>query len=279
MARRGLPEINAGSMADIAFLLLIFFLVTTTMDVDSGISRKLPPMPEEQIETPEVHKRNIFVVLVNKNNKILAGQGVPTNKVEIDASGTYNIIENGIKKPLLDELKKFINNRRSISEFQYAPSEDKCATVVNGCWYGDLTKNDVFVSCDGLCGNETLIKELNKNKKQVRSIDDDGNISWQKSPFKGKVRYEYNYKLNPLADESSSDNPQKAIISLQNQEGTSYKVYIEVQNLLTQAYNEIRREYAIEKYGVEFSQLPNCDQEYIKKRYPMKISEAETKAN
>ena len=68
--RRELPEINAGSMADIAFLLLIFFLVTTTMDVDSGISRKLPPMPEENVETPEIHKKNIFVVLINKNNKI-----------------------------------------------------------------------------------------------------------------------------------------------------------------------------------------------------------------
>ena len=65
MARRGLPEINAGSMADIAFLLLIFFLVTTTMDQDSGISRKLPPMPEpDQEAPPQLNARNIFRVTV-----------------------------------------------------------------------------------------------------------------------------------------------------------------------------------------------------------------------
>ena len=64
-SRRGLPEINAGSMADIAFLLLIFFLVTTTMDVDSGIARKLPPMENQQENPPKFHQRNIYQVFIN----------------------------------------------------------------------------------------------------------------------------------------------------------------------------------------------------------------------
>jgi len=58
MARK-VPEINAGSMADISFLLLIFFLVTTTMDVDSGIVRRLPPPPDPTADIPEV-KSAIF---------------------------------------------------------------------------------------------------------------------------------------------------------------------------------------------------------------------------
>lgn len=70
MARRSSPEINAGSMADIAFLLLIFFLVTTTMETDRGISRKLPPMDDEQVP-PIIKEKNIFVVLVNNNNELL----------------------------------------------------------------------------------------------------------------------------------------------------------------------------------------------------------------
>src|SRR6056300_1476552 len=77
MASREAPEINAGSMADIAFLLLIFFLVTTTMDVDSGLTRKLPPpIEEEQEDSPEVKQRNVFQVLVNANDDLLV-EGEP----------------------------------------------------------------------------------------------------------------------------------------------------------------------------------------------------------
>jgi biopolymer transport protein ExbD len=72
MARRETPEINAGSMADIAFLLLIFFLVATTMNIDTGISRLLPPMPEDQEkeDDTEIRERNVFVVLINKDDQL-----------------------------------------------------------------------------------------------------------------------------------------------------------------------------------------------------------------
>lgn len=72
MAKRSAPEVNAGSMADIAFLLLIFFLVTTTIETDSGINRKLPPKQEENMPPPPIiKKRNLFVVSVNANDELL----------------------------------------------------------------------------------------------------------------------------------------------------------------------------------------------------------------
>lgn len=73
MARK-VPEIPAASLADIAFMLLIFFLVTTTMDVDSGLERRLPPMPppnEKPDDSPPIKERNVFVVLVNVNDQLL----------------------------------------------------------------------------------------------------------------------------------------------------------------------------------------------------------------
>ncbi|MDT0675158.1 ExbD/TolR family protein [Autumnicola musiva] len=71
MARRSSPEVNAGSMADIAFLLLIFFLVTTTIETDKGISRKLPPWQDEEVEPPTLKMRNVFEVIINSNNELL----------------------------------------------------------------------------------------------------------------------------------------------------------------------------------------------------------------
>ena len=72
MARKGrqVPEINQSSLADIAFMLLIFFLVTTTMDVDSGIYRKLPQWMDQDQEPPKINRRNTFIVLINKNNDL-----------------------------------------------------------------------------------------------------------------------------------------------------------------------------------------------------------------
>ena len=187
MAKRSVPEINAGSMADIAFLLLIFFLVTTTMDVDKGINRKLPPYDENPPEQDIIIKqKNLFTVLLNSNDQLLVEDEY------MDISG------------LREEAKKFLNN--------------------NG---------------DGSC-----------------SYCDGG----YRSP-------------------ASSDNPDKAVISLQNDRGTSYVMYIKVQNELAAALNELRNELSNRMYGVDFATLIANKEatkvKEIKKMYPQKISEAE----
>ncbi|MDD2385901.1 MAG: biopolymer transporter ExbD [Bacteroidales bacterium] len=100
MAKREVGEINAGSMADIAFLLLIFFLVTTTMDVDTGIARQLPPIPEDKQQTSEeINQRNIFIVLINAQDRLLVN-GKPMN-VEILREETKIFIKNAANSPKL----------------------------------------------------------------------------------------------------------------------------------------------------------------------------------
>ena len=72
MANKKIPEINAGSMADIAFLLLIFYLVSTTMNVDSGISRMLPPLVDQpQDKANEIKNRNMFSVFVDAEDNLM----------------------------------------------------------------------------------------------------------------------------------------------------------------------------------------------------------------
>lgn len=200
MARRSAPEVNAGSMADIAFLLLIFFLVTTTIETDSGINRKLPPIQDEQ-DPPPLKERNIFIVLINSNGDLL---------VEDEPMDLKN---------LKDAAVQFLDN---------------------GGGQGDETCN----YCQG------------------------------------------------AKDPVSSDNPVKAVISLQNNRLTQYSDYIAVQNELVAAYNQLRNREAKRLYGVSFQEMEemfksenytgNKDKlkdriKVIKDMYPQKLSEAEPK--
>jgi hypothetical protein len=89
----------------------------------------------------------------------------------------------------------------------------------------------------------------------------------------GAKRFINNNGLDP----SSSENPEKAIISLQNDRGTQYMTYIRVQNELAAAYNELRNDASINKFGERYADLNKTQKKEIRKMYPQKISEAEPK--
>ncbi|MFK7981520.1 MAG: ExbD/TolR family protein, partial [Saprospiraceae bacterium] len=89
------------SMADIAFLLLIFFLVTTTIDVDKGVLVKLPPWSDEEPDITKLNKRNVFSVLVNAQNQLLV-RGEPTNVADLKER-TKEFIANPQKREDLSE--------------------------------------------------------------------------------------------------------------------------------------------------------------------------------
>ena len=88
-------EVNAGSMADIAFLLLIFFLVTTTIAEDKGIRVKLPPWSEEEPDITQLKKRNVYAVLVNAQNQLLV-RGEPMSVSRL-REGAKEFIANPLK--------------------------------------------------------------------------------------------------------------------------------------------------------------------------------------
>jgi len=204
MARRENSEINAGSMADIAFLLLIFFLVTTTMDVDSGIARKLPEKtpPNQDIDVI-VKEKNVFDIVVNRNNQIL---------VE----------------------------------------------------------------------NEQYVKVTDIKRLAVEFIDNGGGLS---TPKDGNPGIPCDY-CQGSKDPLSSDHPTKAIISLQSDRGTTYGMYISIQNEIEGAYTELRNRLGIEKYKRSYDDLLkdykdnpsesiNEKIEFLKEAYPQIISEPE----
>ena len=182
MARKT-PEINASSMADVAFLLLIFFLVATTMDIDSGLNRVLPPWSEQQTDAPDIRERNLMLVHVNKYDQIaVQGELVQVSQLK-------------------DRAKEWVLN----------------------------TTNDP-----------------NLPEKKNETID-----------FIGEY---------PVS---------QGVISLQTDRGTSYEMYIKVQNELTRAFNEIRDELSKAHFGRTYAELDKEQQDAIADAVPMKISEAE----
>jgi hypothetical protein len=113
MARRaGAPEVNAGSMADIAFLLLIFFLVTTTIETDAGLDRMLPPM-EEPENPPIIKEKNIFQVNINMNGQLLADEELVDLK-DLRAKATA-FLDNGGAASGSPEFCSYCKGKRNAS--------------------------------------------------------------------------------------------------------------------------------------------------------------------
>lgn len=187
--KRKVQEINAGSMADIAFLLLIFFLVATTMNVDTGLVRVLPPMPDPNVQQKdtEVRERDLLLVFVSGAGNIMAGGEV------------INI------RDLKDKAKEFVLNKYD---------EDNLPT------------------------------------KEEKTFDLPDGTKWTYPVSQG-------------------------IISLQTTRDTGYQTYIMVQNELTRAFNEIRDEVSVAKFGSKFSELGEEYRKVVTSAVPLKISEAE----
>ena len=196
--KRKLPEINASQMADISFLLLIFWLCSTTMSTDQGLSRRLPPPLPPNMEKPdvEVNERNIFIVLINSQNQLL----VQGELMDV--------------RQLREEAKAFILNTEN-----------------------DVHKPELF---------EVTADVLDKNGNVERTL--------------------------------KTITTKNHVISLQNDRGTTYDKYIEVQNELVAAYNEVRDEYSRREFGgLTFNELTTEQQEAVQTLFPQKISEAEPK--
>ena len=101
---RSEAEIPTASMADIAFLLLIFFLVTTTIDVDTGIGMVLPPKLDDQVEPPPIRERNMLKILVNETGQVLLE----------DKPSAVNLIR--------DEVVKHVTNNGADPNYSVSPT-------------------------------------------------------------------------------------------------------------------------------------------------------------
>ena len=135
---RETPEVNGGSLADIAFLLLIFFLVTTTMDIDTGITRLLPPEPEEEQETQvQVNQRNVLVVLLNRSDLLMVG-GEVMDRLELKEK-TIEFFTNPLNEEDLPVMED--------TEVQFPPGSSPMLPP-DGVWRGKVSKGVISLQND-----------------------------------------------------------------------------------------------------------------------------------
>ena len=135
---RETPEVNGGSLADIAFLLLIFFLVTTTMDIDTGITRLLPPEPEKDQETEvKVNKRNVLVVLLNRSDRLMVG-GEEMDRLSLKDK-TIEFFTNPLNSENLPEMED--------TEIQFPPGSSSLLPP-DGIWRGKVSKGVISLQND-----------------------------------------------------------------------------------------------------------------------------------
>ncbi len=146
------PALNTTSSADIAFLLLIFFLVSTTMDVDKGIQRRLPPMPDENQKQQDVkvNRRNIVVVRINSQDRILAG-GVPMDVTQVR-----------------EKIKEFIINPANIESLP-----EKEMKEIEGFGQYAVSKGVVSLQNDRGTSYSAYLKVQNEIVKAFNEIRDD----------------------------------------------------------------------------------------------------------
>ncbi|MEQ3663180.1 MULTISPECIES: ExbD/TolR family protein [unclassified Olleya] len=178
MAKRSAPEVNAGSMADIAFLLLIFFLVTTTIEVDSGISSKLPP----DIPPPEVKikQKNIFTVELNKDNQMLVEEELM--KIKDLKAAAIKFIDNGAGEGTEGTKCDYCNGAKDPA------SSDHPSKAIVSITHSRATDYETFIVVyDQLVSAYTELRErlaqrlYNRSFKEMEASYDDSNSAQFKS--------------------------------------------------------------------------------------------------
>jgi len=147
-------------MADIAFLLLIFFLVTTTMDTDTGIVRQLPPWQEQQNEnTDKINERNIFVVLINRDDRLLV-EGRPMDISQLREKA-YEFVTNPLAKENLPD-KTLVSRRIEVAQTTLlAVQGDENATAVAQAELDTWTKAKEMIGGDDFAISKGIISLQN----------------------------------------------------------------------------------------------------------------------